>query len=131
MLSFRNSLLEGTRAVVSYLSTNTARFCVSGSELKLNVLHDRQNQCFTINLDNAGSTESAILRYNHEGNGRIHLLSTTVPESFRGRGVAAHLAKAAMDFVVNENLKANVSCWYIKKYVDENPHLGYKNHVVD
>uniref|UniRef100_A0A3Q3GJ17 Protein NATD1 n=1 Tax=Labrus bergylta TaxID=56723 RepID=A0A3Q3GJ17_9LABR len=37
------------------------------------------------------------------------------------RGIAKHLAKAAMDFVVEEDLKAHLTCWYIQKYVKENP----------
>lgn len=28
---------------------------------------------------------------------------------------------AALDFVVEEDLKAHLTCWYIQKYVKENP----------
>ena len=38
--------------------------------------------------------------------------------------------QAALDFVVEEKLKAHISCWYIRKYVEENSALGYKNHIV-
>lgn len=31
------------------------------------------------------------------------------------------LAQAALDFVVEEDLKAHLTCWYIQKYVKENP----------
>lgn len=30
--------------------------------------------------------------------------------------------QAAMDFVMEEDLKAHLTCWYIQKYVKENPH---------
>lgn len=30
--------------------------------------------------------------------------------------------QAALDFVLEEKLKARVSCWYIKKYMEEHPH---------
>lgn len=31
------------------------------------------------------------------------------------------LTQAALDFVVEEDLKAHLTCWYIQKYVKENP----------
>lgn len=30
-----------------------------------------------------------------------------------------------MDFVVEEGLKAHLTCWYIQKYVKENPQPQY------
>ena len=35
-----------------------------------------------------------------------------------------------MDFLVEENLKAHISCWYIKKYIDEHPQQHYKELVI-
>lgn len=29
--------------------------------------------------------------------------------------------QAALDFVVEEDLKAHLTCWYIQKYIKENP----------
>ncbi|XP_029914288.1 protein NATD1-like [Myripristis murdjan] len=95
------------------------------------VRHDRENRRFTVSLGSgAGLGECAVLRYRFTGEKEVDLMSTNVPESFRGRGVAAVLSKAAMDFLVDENLKARVSCWYIKKYIEENPQLGYKDLVI-
>ncbi|KAJ8389107.1 hypothetical protein AAFF_G00123130 [Aldrovandia affinis] len=93
--------------------------------------HDRHRTCFTIRLGNAGRQETAILKYEFTGDREVHLLTTNVPVEFRGKGVAALLAKTAMDFVVEENLKARVSCWYIKKYIAENPMTDYKEQIVD
>lgn len=31
------------------------------------------------------------------------------------------LTQAALDFVVEEDLRAHLTCWYIQKYVKENP----------
>ncbi|XP_067285170.1 protein NATD1 [Pseudorasbora parva] len=105
--------------------------CCGGTDpSNLNVIHDRQNQRFTITLDSGGAVSSAVLKYtiSHD---QVELMSTEVPQSHRGKGVAARLAKAALDFVVEENLKARISCWYIRKYVDENPHLRYQTHIED
>ncbi|KAI7803135.1 protein NATD1 [Triplophysa rosa] len=92
------------------------------------VIHDRQNQRFTVACD---SEDKSVLKYTSRGDGQVELISTEVPESHRGKGVAAHLAKAALDFVIEEDLKARISCWYIRKYVDENPHLGYQAYIKD
>lgn len=34
-----------------------------------------------------------------------------------------------MDFVVEEDLKAHLTCWYIQKYVKENPQPQYLEHI--
>ncbi|KAK7174182.1 hypothetical protein R3I93_001391 [Phoxinus phoxinus] len=101
--------------------------CTDASSLC--VIHDRQNQRFTITLDCDAS--SAALKYTITHDQLVELMSTEVPQAHRGKGVAAHLAKAALDFVVEENMKARISCWYIRKYVDENPHLRYQTHIED
>lgn len=40
------------------------------------------------------------------------------------------LPQAAMDFLVQENLKAHISCWYIKKYIEEHPEERYGERVI-
>lgn len=40
------------------------------------------------------------------------------------------LPQAAMDFLVQENLKAHISCWYIKKYIEEHPEERYEERVI-
>uniref|UniRef100_A0A8C2G348 Protein NATD1 n=1 Tax=Cyprinus carpio TaxID=7962 RepID=A0A8C2G348_CYPCA len=110
---------------------NSQRLSVSTNFPTTNVIHDRQNQRFTVTLDCGGALSSAVLKYTLSQDQQVELISTEVPESHRGKGVAAHLAKAALDFVVEENLTARISCWYIRKYVDENPHLGYQAYIED
>lgn len=61
--------------------------------------------------------------------GIVDLQHTEVPDAYRGRGIAKHLAKAALDFVVEEDLKAHLTCWYIQKYVKENPLPQYLEHL--
>ncbi|CDQ61275.1 unnamed protein product [Oncorhynchus mykiss] len=105
-------------------------FSVLSPNADLRVKHDRYNLCFSINLDGEGHQDSAVLRYKFTSKKEVDLLSTYVPESFRGKGVAALLAAAAMDFLVEENLKAHISCCYIKKYVEETTLLGYKDLII-
>ncbi|XP_032697170.1 protein NATD1 isoform X1 [Lontra canadensis] len=69
----------------------------------------------------AGCHDRAVLLYEYVGKRIVDLQHTEVPDAYRGRGIAKHLAKAALDFVVEEDLKAHLTCWYIQKYVKENP----------
>ncbi|XP_011817926.1 PREDICTED: protein NATD1 [Colobus angolensis palliatus] len=68
-----------------------------------------------------GCHDRAVLLYEYVGKRIVDLQHTEVPDAYRGRGIAKHLAKAALDFVVEEDLKAHLTCWYIQKYVKENP----------
>lgn len=38
--------------------------------------------------------------------------------------------QAAMDFLVQENLKAHISCWYIKKFIEEHPEEQFEERVI-
>ncbi|XP_012871789.1 PREDICTED: protein NATD1 [Dipodomys ordii] len=71
--------------------------------------------------DPEGCHDRAVLLYEYVGKRIVDLQHTEVPDAYRGRGIAKHLAKAALDFVVEEDLKAHLTCWYIQKYVKENP----------
>ncbi|KAJ8245814.1 hypothetical protein GJAV_G00260590 [Gymnothorax javanicus] len=77
------------------------------------VEHDRKRRQFTVRLN--GSHDRAVLLYEYVGKRTVDLQHTEVPDAYRGRGIAKHLAKAAMDFVVEEDLKAHLTCWYIQK----------------
>ncbi|XP_051571322.1 protein NATD1 isoform X2 [Myxocyprinus asiaticus] len=77
-----------------------------------------------------GSHDRAVLLYEYVGKKTVDLQHTEVPEAYRGREIAKHLAKAAMDFVVEEDLKAHLTCWYIQKYIKENPHPHYLEHII-
>lgn len=76
------------------------------------------------------SSDSAVLCYRFTGEKEVELMSTYVPETFRGQGLAADLSRAALDFVAQENLKAHISCWYIKKYIEEHPEERYGERVI-
>ncbi|XP_068192900.1 protein NATD1 [Antennarius striatus] len=94
---------------------------------QIQVEHDKKRQQFVIRLN--GSHDRAVLLYKYVGKKIVDLQHTEVPDAYRGRGIAKHLAKAAMDFVVEEDLKAHLTCWYIQKYVKENPQPQYFEHI--
>lgn len=80
-------------------------------------------------LPSPGCHDRAVLLYEYVGKRIVDLQHTEVPDAYRGRGIAKHLAKAALDFVVEEDLKAHLTCWYIQKYVKENPLPQYLEHL--
>lgn len=94
---------------------------------QIQVEHDKKRRQFVIRLN--GSHDRAVLLYEYVGKKTVDLQHTEVPDAYRGRGIAKHLAKAAMDFVVEEDLKAHLTCWYIQKYVKENPQPQYFDHI--
>ncbi|NP_001085073.1 protein NATD1 [Xenopus laevis] len=93
----------------------------------IRVEHDRKRRQFSVRLN--GCHDRAVLLYEYVGKKTVDLQHTEVPDAFRGRGIAKHLAKAAMDFVVEEDLKAHLTCWYIQKFVKENPLPQYLEHL--
>ena len=51
----------------------------------------------------------------------IALMHTFVPEFARHRGIAAALAKFALEYVKEQRLKLMVYCPYVRKYLQEHP----------
>nr|XP_046271954.1 protein NATD1-like [Scatophagus argus] len=124
-------IFSGLTASALRVKSYPVAFSSLSSSCSLVVEHDRQNLRFTVTPGSgAGSRDCAVLHYRFTGHKEVDLMSTYVPETLRGQGVAAQLSQAAMDFLLEENLKARVSCWYIKKYIEEHPLQLYKELVI-
>jgi len=96
----------------------------------LDVIHDPQNREFFLELVDVGNVK-AILQYEYNQQDDVYdLYHTEVPEQLRGRGIAKHLAKAALDFVSQKGSRAILSCTYLQKYHRENPCDEHKNAVI-
>lgn len=65
----------------------------------------------------------AYLEYRFYKNS-IALMHTFVPDELRGRGIAADLAKFALEYVKQEKKTLMVYCPYVAKYLKE--HEEYK-----
>ncbi|XP_075549934.1 protein NATD1 [Dermacentor variabilis] len=76
------------------------------SQKSFEVEHDTKKQEFFIKL----GKDKAVLQYEVIGPKTLDLVHTEVPESLRGKGIAKHLAKAAFDYLVSEDLQARLSC---------------------
>lgn len=64
--------------------------------------------------------EYASIEYQYY-KGDIAFMHTTVPEVFRGKGIAAAMAVAALNFAKEQHLKIMLYCPYVSKYVKEHP----------
>jgi len=62
----------------------------------------------------------AYLKYRLEG-GTMYIDATFTPEEYRGRGLAAELAKAAIEYARENAFKIVPNCDYAKSYFEKHP----------
>lgn len=62
----------------------------------------------------------AILEYQQDGN-RIVFTHTEVPTELRGRGLGGAMAKAALNYAAEQNLRVVPACSFIAAYIERNP----------
>jgi uncharacterized protein len=82
----------------------------------LNVIHVPEAHRFEVPLPG----EPAVLIYEVRA-GYMLLLHTEVPPSFEGRGIAGRLAKAALEFAVENKLKVRSYCSFTTRYIERHP----------
>ena len=85
------------------------------------IYHDQENCCFR-------TPDGAVLSYTVK-DGRYLLDHTEVPEALRGQGIAAKLARVALDHARDENWKIVPACSFIERYIQRYPE--YAGLVVD
>jgi len=68
--------------------------------------------------------EKGYLVYRCHNNDLV-LMHTFVPESLRGKGIAAQLAKFALEFANEKNIKVVVYCPYVAAYLKKHPEYNY------
>lgn len=90
------------------------------------VRHDVKAREFYIALEKG----KAVLQYENEGDKTLNMYHTEVPSAYRGQGIARHLAKAALDYAVDQDAKVKLTCSYLQKFVKDNPVLEYTSRVV-
>jgi predicted GNAT family acetyltransferase len=66
----------------------------------------------------------AMLEYRYDRAGRLSLDHTRVPPARRHHGVAALLAKAALEFAKAQNLTVVPVCPYVIAYLKDRPELA-------
>ena len=66
----------------------------------------------------------AMLKYHYDQAGRLNLDHAEVPPALRHHGVAALLARTALDFARARNLKVVPGCPYVIAYLRQHPELA-------
>src|SRR5689334_22070079 len=87
------------------------------------VVNNEQQQRFEIHVGD----EVAFLEYRFHQN-EIALMHTLVPESLGGKGLAATLAKYALDWAREHKMPVIVYCPYVSAYLKRHPEY---NDIVD
>ncbi|MGI4749381.1 MAG: GNAT family N-acetyltransferase [Janthinobacterium lividum] len=62
----------------------------------------------------------ALIAYEMEGN-TMSILHTEVPEGMEGQGVGSDLAKFALDYAREKQLKVKVYCQFVQVYLKRHP----------
>ncbi|MFO1326119.1 MAG: GNAT family N-acetyltransferase [Rubrivivax sp.] len=80
------------------------------------VVHRPEDSCFEVVLGD----ERALCVYRRDG-GVVSLTHTEVPVSHEGRGIAALLVRAALDWARREGLRVRPLCSYVAAYMRRHP----------
>jgi predicted GNAT family acetyltransferase len=64
---------------------------------------------------------TGVLVYHERKNGTLVFLHTKVPKELEGHGVAARLAKTALEYARDNGLKVVPRCPYIATYIERHP----------
>jgi uncharacterized protein len=64
---------------------------------------------------------TAYLEFELDNAGWITLWHTEVPEALRGRGIAGMLAKTALEYARDHQLKVDVICPVVAGFIAKNP----------
>lgn len=83
----------------------------------MSVEHDPVSRRFTL----AASSGTAVLSYAAAGTKLLELYSTYVPPADRGRGHAARLVQAAVEYARAEGYRIIPTCWYVAQWLRHHP----------
>ena len=78
------------------------------------VRHDPGQNRFVVQSDGA----EAVLEYRATQDS-IDFFRTYVPESLRGKGLAAKLVEQGLSYAKEKNLRVIPTCSYVKKYLEK------------
>lgn len=84
------------------------------------VNHLKEKQLFYIDIEN----QRATLTYIMEKENVMNFMSTYVPDSFRGKGIAAKLVKEGLHYAKENNFRVIPACSYVYSFIKN--HQEYK-----
>jgi predicted GNAT family acetyltransferase len=80
----------------------------------LTIHHDRAGHQFETTVDG----HRAYLAYMDLGKQTLDIYRTFVPDSLRGRGIAAALTQHALEYAEHEGYTVIPSCSYVERYME-------------
>jgi len=81
-----------------------------------NVIHLVKDQKFVLNLSKTDPEVQGVILYEKIADNHLDLYHTEVPKEYRGRGIGAILARAAIDYAIKEDIKVSLTCTYLEKF---------------
>ncbi|WP_272493018.1 GNAT family N-acetyltransferase [Atopomonas sediminilitoris] len=81
---------------------------------QLAIEHDLKRRQFAI----ASGEDVAYLAYMDLGQRTLDIYRTFVPLALRGKGIAAALTRAALDFAKEEDYRVIASCSYVERFIE-------------
>lgn len=85
-----------------------------------NIIHEKENERFVIYLNG----NEVYVEYTLAGK-EINLYHTYTHPALRGKGLAAHVVRAAFEFAKENNLKVIPTCSYVQSFIAKS--AEYKN----
>ncbi|MCR8556535.1 N-acetyltransferase [Mucilaginibacter sp. BJC16-A38] len=82
----------------------------------VNVVNNEEKLRFEVSLNG----EFAYIEYRYYKKD-IAFMHTTVPDPFKGKGIASAMAVAALNFAKNRHYKIMLYCPFVSRYVREHP----------
>ncbi len=81
------------------------------------IVHDEAQRRFTLDRDG----QASHLVYRRLDDSTVAFVHTYTPPALRGRGIAARVVEAALQWAEAEGLKVVPSCWFVAEYVERMP----------
>lgn len=85
--------------------------------MHMEVKHDTKTQDFYVKV----GEQISSLRYKKTDEKTLEFYSTYVPAELRNRGIAAQLAKHALDYAEAQGYHVIASCSYVQSYIEHHP----------
>lgn len=85
--------------------------------MKEEIVHNKEKMRFETMID--GLLSEVNYRINDENN--LIIVHTGVPNELRGKGIAADLTKAMLEYAKENSLKIIPLCPYTQTYLERNP----------
>jgi predicted GNAT family acetyltransferase len=88
------------------------------------IIHEKENERFIIYAEG----KEVYVEYKMRNN-EMDLNHTYTNPALRGKGLAAHVVRAALEFAKENNLKVIPTCSYVQSFIEKNKE--YKELVVN